>query len=85
LISGILAWQWRLGGERLKGVLPLHLILGVASSLLIGGVWWLHQKTKALRNGILPGHRLAIETVAVAVVTVTGHLGGFLSGVNAPN
>jgi len=32
----------------------------------------------------LPSYRLAIELLAVAVVAVTGHLGGFLSGVNLP-
>jgi hypothetical protein len=28
---------------------------------------------------------LPIEVLGVAVVTLTGHLGGFLSGVNAPS
>jgi hypothetical protein len=28
---------------------------------------------------------LPIEALGVAVVTLTGHLGGFLSGVNAPS
>jgi hypothetical protein len=32
----------------------------------------------------LPNYRLVLELVAVAVVAVTGHLGGFLSGVNGP-
>jgi hypothetical protein len=30
----------------------------------------------------LPNYRLAIEAVAAALVALTGHLGGFLSGVN---
>jgi uncharacterized membrane protein len=33
---------------------------------------------------VLPGYRLPIEAVAVAMVALTGHLGGFLSGVNGP-
>ena len=35
LITGILAWQWELEGQRLKGVLLLHLVFGVLSSALI--------------------------------------------------
>jgi hypothetical protein len=30
----------------------------------------------------LPNYRMVVEFAAVAIVTVTGHLGGFLSGVN---
>src|SRR5215471_4676519 len=33
LITGLLAWQWQLEGQRLKGTLLLHLALGVGSSL----------------------------------------------------
>jgi len=84
IITGLLAWQWQLEGQRLKGVLLLHLILACVSSLLICAIWWIHQKAKGTQRGILPGYRLPIEVVAVAIVTVTGHLGGFLSGVNGP-
>ena len=38
-----------------------------------------------LKEGeVLPGYRLPIEAVAVVIVSLTGHLGGFLSGVNGP-
>ena len=36
-------------------------------------------------KGATPIFRLGLETVAVAIVGLTGHLGGFLSGVNGPN
>lgn len=84
LITGILAWQWELEGQRLKGILLTHLVFGVASSLLIWIVWLIHLRTKGKRGAVLPGYRLPIEAVAVAILTVTGHLGGFLSGVNGP-
>jgi hypothetical protein len=29
-------------------------------------------------------NRLAVEVLAVGIVALTGHLGGFLSGVNGP-
>ena len=31
-----------------------------------------------------PGYRLPIEAVAVVIVALTGHLGGFLVGVSGP-
>ena len=84
LITGILAWQWELEGQRLKGVLLLHLVFGVVSSVLIWIVWLIHLRTKRKQGAVLPGYRLPIEAVGVAILTVTGHLGGFLSGVNGP-
>ncbi len=84
LITGILAWQWQLEGQRLKGVLLMHLILGSLSSVLIWLVWLIHMRTQRKQGGVLPGYRLPIELLAVAMVAVTGHLGGFLSGVNGP-
>ena len=84
LITGILAWQWELEGQRLKGILLIHLVFGVVSSVLIWIVWLIHVRTKRKQGAVLPGYRLPIEAVAVAILIVTGHLGGFLSGVNGP-
>jgi uncharacterized membrane protein len=84
VITGILAWQWELEGQRLKGILLMHLVLGVTSSLLIWIVWLIHVRTQRKHGTVLPGYRLPIEAVAVAILIVTGHLGGFLSGVNGP-
>lgn len=83
-ITGILAWQWQLEGQRLKGVLLMHLGLGWLSAVLIWIVWMVHWKAQQKVDKPLPGYRFAIEAVAAAIVTVTGHLGGFLSGVNGP-
>ena len=84
LITGILAWQWELEGQRLKGILLIHLVFGVVSSVLIWIVWLIHLRVKRKQGAVLPGYRLPIEAVAVAILTVTGHVGGFLSGVNGP-
>ena len=84
LITGVLAWQWQLEGQRLKGILLMHLLLGCASSLLIWIVCVVHVKAQRKLNGVLPGYRLPIEALGVALVTLAGHLGGFLSGVNLP-
>jgi uncharacterized membrane protein len=75
IISGILAWQWQLEGQRLKGILLLHLILALVSSLLIWVVWLIHSKAQRKPDGLLPKYRLPVEAIAVLLVTVTGHLG----------
>jgi uncharacterized membrane protein len=84
LITGILAWQWELEGERLKGILLFHLVFGVVSSVLIWIVWLIHLRAERKQGAVLPGYRLPVEAVTVVILTVTGHLGGFLSGVNGP-
>ena len=84
LITGILAWQWQLEGQRLKGILLIHMVLGCASSLLIWAVCLVHLRAQRKFGGVLPSYRLPIEAVGVALVILTGHLGGFLSGVNGP-
>ena len=84
VITGILAWQWELEGQKLKGILLMHLVMGCASSVLIWVVWFIHRKTRQKQQDVLPRYRLPIETVAVVIVALTGHLGGFLSGVNGP-
>jgi uncharacterized membrane protein len=84
LITGVLAWQWQLEGQRLKGILRMHLILGCASSLLIWIVFLVHLRAQRKHGGVLPTDRLPMEAIGVALLMVTGHLGGLLSGVNAP-
>jgi uncharacterized membrane protein len=84
LITGVLAWQWQLEGQRLKGILLMHLVLGCASSLLMWVVCLLHMRAQRKFRGDLPSYRLPIEVAGVVLVALTGHLGGFLSGVNGP-
>ena len=81
--TGLLAWRWQLEGQRLKGILLLHLVLGIVSSALIWLVWWLHFRTARKPERKLPAYRLPLEALAAMVVALTAHLGGFLSGVNS--
>lgn len=84
IATGLLAWQFQLEGARLKGNLRLHLILALCSSALIWIVCWFHIKEQRKPQLNSPNARLAVEFVAVALTLLTGHIGGFVSGVNGP-
>jgi uncharacterized membrane protein len=59
LTTGLLAWRFQLEGQRLKGILLLHLVLACVSSVMIWVVWWLHFRTRR-RAEALPNYRLAL-------------------------
>jgi uncharacterized membrane protein len=84
IATGVLAWQLQLEGKTLKGILLLHLTLACASSVLIWLTWGMHFRARR-RKEALPSYRVAIELVAVGLIALTSHLGGFLSGVNGPS
>ena len=82
LITGILAWQFALEGQKLKGLLLLHLVLGGATSMLIWIVAILHFRARRASADVT-NYCLALEACTAAALMVTAHLGGFLSGVNS--
>ena len=82
--TGLIAWQWALEGQKLKGILLMHLVLGCVSSLLIWLVFLIHFRVRRHPEESLPNYRLPVEAAAVLLVGLTAHLGGFLSGVNGP-
>jgi uncharacterized membrane protein len=83
IATGLGAWQWQLEGATLKGNLRLHMICALTSASLIFFLSWLRSR---LRNkDRLPGIAYwAITLVTLLVITLTGHLGGILSGVETP-
>jgi uncharacterized membrane protein len=82
--TGILAWQFALEGQKVKGILLEHMVLAGISTIVIWAVWGIHFRGR--REGrILPDFRFPLELLGLALITLTGHLGGFLSGVNGAN
>jgi uncharacterized membrane protein len=81
-VTGVLAWQFALEGERLKGLLLLHLVAASLTLLFVTASWWIHWQARKSEPLHLPRYRIPIELLGVAVIAFTAHLGGFLSGVN---
>jgi uncharacterized membrane protein len=80
--TGLLAWQWQLEGQKLKGILLYHLILALTSCVFIVLTWLLQfmaRRKDEVASGMLS---VPLEIAGVLLITLTGHLGGFLSGVN---
>jgi uncharacterized membrane protein len=84
IATGLLAWKIQLEGEKLKGALLLHLLFGGAAAGMIWLVCYLHFRARQPAVKALPLYRICIELLAVIVVALAGHLGGFVSGVNGP-
>jgi len=83
VVTGLLAWQFALEGKRLKGLLLLHLVAALSAALLVIASWWVHWRTRRVELALLPRYRIPVELLGVAIIALTAHLGGFLSGVNA--
>jgi uncharacterized membrane protein len=83
IATGLLAWQFQLEGQKLKGILLMHLVFACVSTVMIWLVWSVHFRVRQ-RAAALPNYRLALEVLGVGLILLTGHLGGFLSGVNVP-
>jgi uncharacterized membrane protein len=82
--TGIVAWQLQFEGKAPRGNLKLHMFLALTSSVLIWLVCWLQIQEQRKSQAASPRIRLAVEIVAVALTLLTGHVGGFVSGVNGP-
>ena len=82
VLTGLAAWQWALEGQKLKGVLLMHLVLGCVSAVLIWLAFLQHRRLRRSSEALSSRFRLVFEGLAVLVVGLTAHLGGFLSGMN---
>jgi uncharacterized membrane protein len=80
IATGLGAWHWQLEGATIKGNLRLHIICALTSALLIWFLTWMrsHLRTKGRSPSIA---YWAVTLIALLTITLTGHLGGILSGV----
>ena len=76
-LTGILAWRFALNGERIHGLLLLHVIAASTTSALVITCWWIRRN-----NRVRTVSRYVFEIAGAILIAVTAHLGGFLSGVN---
>jgi hypothetical protein len=68
----------------MKGILLLHLLFALGTSLVMWVVGWVHFRSLRRTDYLATTYRIPLELFGVALVGITGHLGGFLSGVNSP-
>jgi uncharacterized membrane protein len=83
IATGLGAWQWQLAGVTLKGNLRLHLICGLTSAVLILGLCW--KRLRLRSKGESPrASYFVVMALGLVMITLTGQLGGILSGVETP-
>jgi len=80
IATGLGAWHWQLEGATIKGNLRLHMICALTSALLILFLTWMRSRLRT--KGRSPSIAYwAVTLIALLTITLTGHLGGILSGV----
>lgn len=83
VITGLLAWRFAFGGEPLAGDrwLLFHLILGVVTTVLMCLLWVIRARQST--TSVRPLSRLYViaSLITLAVISLTGHLGGIVSGI----
>ena len=82
--TGLLAWQLQFEGKPLRENLRLHMMLAVFSAAMIWLTCLLQLRAQRKPQQASPRLRPLIEVVAVLLTVLTGHVGGFVSGVNGP-
>jgi uncharacterized membrane protein len=83
IATGLGAWRWQLEGATLKGNLLLHMICALTSASLIFLLCWMRSRLRA--KNVSPGVAyVAVTLFALMAITLTGHLGGILSGLETP-
>lgn len=85
IITGLLAWQFAYGGisvASFQGTLAQHLVLGLVSTILIWILWGMRFSKRREGIGEVKSTYIALGLIALIIISIAGHLGGYLSGVN---
>jgi uncharacterized membrane protein len=83
LATGLGAWRWQLEGAPVKGALLLHMIFALTSASLIFLLCLIRSRFRSA-GGMWRLAYFSLTFAALLAITVTGHLGGILSGVETP-
>ncbi len=83
IATGLGAWRWQLEGARLKGNLQLHLICALTTGAIIFLLCWRRSRLRAKGDSPHAGY-FAVMALGLMMITLTGHIGGILSGVETP-
>jgi len=83
IATGLGAWRWQLEGARLKGNLQLHLICALTTAGLILLLCWRRSRLRAKGDSPRTAY-FAVMALGLMMITLTGHLGGIVSGVETP-
>ena len=83
IATGLAAWQFQLEGATLKGNLRLHLVLAITTAAIILILFWKRYRLRT--NDESPrADYFVVMAAGLVAITLTGHLGGILSGVETP-
>ena len=80
IATGLGAWHWQLEGAAIKWNLRLHMICALTSALLIFFLTWVRSRLRTKGRSPRIAY-FAVMGLALMAITLTGHLGGILSGV----
>lgn len=83
IATGLGAWRWQLEGAKLKGNLQLHLLCALTSAALILILWWKRSRLHARQKRPGAGY-FVVLALGLVMITLTGHLGGIVSGLETP-
>ncbi len=80
VITGLLAWKFAYGGVALQGILLAHLLLGIATCILVGILWRIRSKTTWHESPWPAAPYVILSIITLGVLMITGHIGGALIG-----
>lgn len=87
MLTGFIAWQFAYGGISLTALnsnptLMQHLVLSSVTTILIWILWKMRFNRRLEGYKAITTPYIIVSLIALVTISLTGHLGGFLSGVN---